>query len=68
MDYNGVHSHSLGDKLSNFFSRFAHSCMIHFDNIKISHIACNTVLPLSAGGKTGDLAQVHITVSMGIVV
>lgn len=49
VSYNGIHSHSLGDKLSNFFSRFAHSCMMHFDNTKISHIACNTVLPFSWG-------------------
>lgn len=38
--------------------------MIHFDNTKISHIACNIVVPLSARDKTGDLAQVHIIDSM----
>lgn len=42
--------------------------MIHFDNVKMSHIACNIVLPLSAEDKIGDLAQVHIIASMGTVV
>lgn len=37
LDYNPIPIHTLGDKLSNFYSRFSISCTTHFDHKK-NHI------------------------------